>query len=244
MKKICLLQQEAGIGDVFFSQNIAKKFIQDGYRVIWPLSPFVYTIKDYLCVDGVEYYDNSTEYPYKDKFIELYHSKKYINTDEFVFVPMGYGSHVVKERVMPAKYAVCNMDYRIWKQNISIKRNIDKEQKLFSLLNVKNDEKYCLVNNNYVTPPDIHKRDVSFAYRDIPEDVRMINMNFIPNFSVFDWCGFIENASYIITVDTCIMYFMEFLQLKSEKNCCFPRFGKNTVHEIHDLFETPWKYYI
>ena len=245
MNKTCLLQQEAGIGDVFFCQNIAKRYVDEGYRVIWPLSPVVYSIKDYLCVDNVEYYDNTTDFPFKDKFQELYHSKKFINTDDFVFVPMGWGSHIVKERVMQAKYSICGMNYKIWKDNIFIKRNTEKENKLRSLLGISNEQKYCLSNCNFVTPPDLHYRDVSSAYKDLDlTGVRHIAMNVIPNYTVFDWCGIIEDATYIVTVDTCIMYFMEFLQLKSIKNCCFPRFGKNTIHEINDLFNIPWNYYI
>jgi hypothetical protein len=245
MNKICLLQQEAGIGDVFFCQNIAKKYIDEGYRVIWPLSSTVYMIKDYLCVDGVEYYDNTTDFPFKDKFEQLYHSKKFINSDEFVFIPMGWGSHVVSNRVMPAKYQVCDMDYTKWKNNISIRRNIEKEKQLRLFLQIEEGEKYCLSNCNFVTPPDIHHKDVSPAYKDLDlTDVKHVAMNIIPDFTVFDWCGIIEDASYIVTVDTCIMYIMEFLKLKSKKNCCFPRWGKNTINEIHDLFENSWTYYI
>ena len=245
MNKICLLQQECGIGDVFFCQNIAKRYVNEGYKVIWPLSPFVYTIREHLCSDGIEYYDGSTNYPHKEQFQQLYHSKKYIKQDDFVFVPLGYASHIVSEKVMPAKYLLCDMDYKIWKNDINIIRNLEREQRLRSLLNINEGEQYCLVNSNYVTPPDIHTRDVSFAFRDLDiTNLKFIHMNILSEFSVFDWCGIIENAKYIVTVDTCIMYFMEFLKLKSEKNCCFPRSGKNTINEIHGLFETPWTYYI
>lgn len=249
MNKICLLQQECGIGDVFFSQNIAKKYVQDGYKVIWPLSSYVYnTIPKYLCINGVEYFDRTGDFPLKNKFEELYYSKKITNDENFIFIPIGWSQHVSEvshERTMTSKYAMCGLNYKQWKDNITINRNREKEEKLKSLLNIKDGERYCLVNNNFATPPDIQIRDVSSAFNDLDKtNCRFIKMNVIPEYSVFDWCGVIENATYIVTVDTCIMYFMEFLQLKSIKNCCFPRNGKYTVHEIHDLFDTSWTYYL
>jgi hypothetical protein len=37
MSKICLIRQPAGIGDIFFTQKIAKDLISKGYEVWWPV---------------------------------------------------------------------------------------------------------------------------------------------------------------------------------------------------------------
>ena len=39
MKKVCLINQPAGIGDVFFTQKIVDKFLNEGFNVIYPLEP-------------------------------------------------------------------------------------------------------------------------------------------------------------------------------------------------------------
>jgi hypothetical protein len=249
MKKTCIIQQECGIGDVFFCQNIAKKYVEEGYEVIWPLSPFVYnTIPEHLCVSGVSYFDNSKDFPFKDKFLELYHNKKIVKDENFILIPLGWSQHVeaVKyERTMTAKYAMCGLDYRQWKDDIKIVRNKEREEKLYSSLGLSKNELYYFTNTIYATPPNIITKNVSSCFNDLNlSSLKHVEMKLLPEFSVFDWCGVIENAQYIITVDTCIMYFMEFLKLKSLKNYCYPRSGRNTVAEIHDLFNTNWTYYI
>lgn len=249
MKKICIIQQECGIGDVFFCQNIAKKYIEDGYEIIWPLSPFVYkTIPEHLCISGVNYYDNTTDFPFKNKFQEFYHLKRIIKDDNFIFLPLGWSQHVEEvrnERTMTAKYAMCGLNYKNWKDNIKLIRNEEREAKLYASLNLKENDSYYLINNTYATPPDVITKNVSYALNTFDSsNYKSIELKILSNFSVFDWCKVIENAKYIITVDTCIMYFMEFLQLKSIKNHCFPRSGKHSLNEIYDLFNTPWTYYL
>jgi hypothetical protein len=243
MEKICLIQQEAGIGDVFFAQNIAKKYINQGYRVIWPLLPFVYSIQNYFGDNGIEYYDNSKKYPYDEIFKQYVSKKQYFYDDNLVFLPIGISPHLIGGKVMQSKYTICGLDYKTWKNNISIKRNFEKENNLFKDLNLTHDENYCLVNENFVTPPDIQYKNVSSVFENLDnKNLKYVNMKLLSNYSVFDWCGVIENANYIVTVDTCIMYFMEFLNLKSKKNYCFPRNGNYTINQINELFETQWTY--
>lgn len=246
MNKICLIQQEAGIGDVFFCQNIAKKYIEEGYRVVWPLSPFVYeTIPKYLPIGEIEYYDKTQDFPKKEKFNELYNLKKLIKTEEFAFIPIGWSQHVAEvkyERTMTAKYAMCGLNYKNWKKNLFIKRNYQKEEELLSTLKIKNEE-YCLVNTTFSTPPNTLYKNVSYAFEHLDiSNMKKIEMKIIPGYSIFDWCGVLEKASFVVTVDTCFMYFMEFLNLKSSKNFCFPRSGMYTYNEINDLFEVKWNY--
>ena len=48
MMKFCLISQPAGIGDVFFLQYMARKYIAMGYKVWWPLKDEILWIKDYI----------------------------------------------------------------------------------------------------------------------------------------------------------------------------------------------------
>ena len=46
--KICLIHHFAGIGDVFFLQYVARKYMAMGYHVVWPLKDEILWIKDYI----------------------------------------------------------------------------------------------------------------------------------------------------------------------------------------------------
>jgi len=46
--KICLINQPAGIGDIFFLQYVARKYLSMGYKVIWPLQERLLWIKDHI----------------------------------------------------------------------------------------------------------------------------------------------------------------------------------------------------
>jgi hypothetical protein len=71
---------------------------------------------------------------------------------------------------------------------------------------------------------------------------KVINMNYIEGFNIFDWAKVIEKARGIVTVDTCIQYMIENLNCQSEFYFCYPRNGSNTLNQIKDLYNTPWTY--
>ena len=243
--KICLMQQEAGIGDIIFCQTLAEKYLDEGYNVIWPINDEIISIKDYFN-PKINFYPKSQDYPYKDKFLELYESRKYVKTENFIFAPLGYSSLIVNERVMHSKYSICGENWTEWKSKFKINRNLNKENKLFyNVLGLNDTDRYCLVNSNYSTPPTIEHYNVTSAFKDLDtQNLKFIDMKLIDGYTVFDWCKVLENATYIVTVDTCTMYIMELLNMKADKLCCFPRWGNYTITQIHDLFKNYWRYYI
>ena len=46
--KICYINQQIGIGDVFFGQKIAQHYVKQGYKVIWPVREDLLWYNDYL----------------------------------------------------------------------------------------------------------------------------------------------------------------------------------------------------
>ena len=46
MSKICLINQPSGLGDIFFSQKIAQKWLDAGYEVVWPVEDHYYAQYD------------------------------------------------------------------------------------------------------------------------------------------------------------------------------------------------------
>lgn len=250
-KKTCLIQQEAGFGDIFFCQGISEYFSKE-YDIIWPVAKQILETTKYLKTNSnIKFVSNDSEYEYNYIFKELYESKKKLklvnnnNSEEIIFLPLGYSSHMIEpyyKKVMQAKYKICDLDYKNWKQSFNFNRNIEKENKLFyDVLGLKDNEDYCLVNEQYVTQPDIHKKNLSKFYSTFG-DTKFIQMQLYDEFTLFDWCKVFEHINSIITVDTSLMYILEKLNLKNKTNfLCITR-QPHTQEEIQELFDIPWRY--
>ena len=250
MKKTCLIQQEAGIGDIFFSQGICKQFENNGYQIIWPVARSILELTKYLKTGpNVTFVCTDDDFEHKDVFKLLYERKQIAvskkNDETILFLPLGYSSHMVEpftRQVMQAKYKICSLNYTSWKNSFDFNRNHEKENKLFyDVLGLKDDEDYCLVNEQYVTPPDIHRKNLSRFYSTFG-DTKFIHMKIYDEFSLFDWCKVFENMKSIITVDTSLMYILEKLNLKNKTNFLCVTRSPHTAEDITDLFSIKWRY--
>jgi hypothetical protein len=101
---------------------------------------------------------------------------------------------------MKAKYEMYKMNYQDWKRDVMWKRDADKENELFDLLNLKPNE-YVLKNVTFM----------SNLNQKIQIDIEGIEMKVIPGFSLFDWAKVFENAKEIHTVSTSILYILDLL---------------------------------
>jgi len=67
---VCVINQPAGLGDIFYSQKIAKEILKcnKANKIIWPvLDHFIY-LKNYLEYNGIEYIEQSKFTIPKDSF--------------------------------------------------------------------------------------------------------------------------------------------------------------------------------
>ncbi len=234
MDKICLINQPAGIGDIFYSLGIARHYQKLGYRIIWPVVKEILWLKDYI--DGIEFCDWKGEFEKKDQYTERI--QKF--TDDFVYLPINVSNEVIGGLTMPSKYHYAYVNPSTWLENFKWNRNIEKENRLYyNVLCLKDNEEYVFVNQNYVTPPRTEKFSMGFQTED-----KTIEMGYIEGYTVFDWYKVIENASGIVTIDTCIQYMMETMSnLKAQFYYCYLRNGIHTHVQIKDLFKkTPWTY--
>lgn len=244
MKKV-IIQQECGLGDILFCQGISHHFKEKGYEIIWPVvKELVDTVK-YLNT-GVNFYNRDEEYPLKQLFKNLYESKRIFETqDNDIFIPLGYSSHMIEpygRKVMQAKYKICGLDYKQWKSHFTFTKNVMKENELFyDVLNLKDDEDFILLNENYATQPGIIKKDLS-SVKNTFGDGKFIKMRFVEGFTLFDWCKVFEKMKSIITVDTSLMYILEKLNLKNKTNFFCVTRAAHVQSEIQELFSNPWRY--
>jgi len=136
---------------------------------------------------------------------------------------------------MPSKY-IFSCVPNTWRENFIWDRNIEKENELYKKLGLKENESYILINQNFITIP----RTVKLPMDIDTSDNKVIIMDYIDWYSVFDWAKVIEKAKGIITIDTCILLMIDKLDCSSEYFYCYTRNGTATYNELKDVFQTPW----
>lgn len=219
---VCVINQPAGLGDIFYSQKIAKEILKrnKATKIIWPvLDHFIY-LKNYLKYDGIEYIEQSKFTAPKDSYeVNLHTADQRYN-----------GS------VMSAKYKEVGLSEEGWVDYFNFDRNKNREDLLYNRL-VDNDN-YIVRNNYYGSPPNSLKHNIPYSGN---KDI--IDIDFYPDINLFDWCSILENASEIHLVETSFVYILEKLNLKSKSNFLYSRFNPaNFMHIKHIPHNINWKY--
>lgn len=209
-----LINQLAGIGDIIFCQKIAKTLANQGHTVFWPIDKNLNYIKDYIIFSGL---GENPSLPCHS--IDL--DKSYLINPN--------------ESVLKAKYTYCGLDWEDWKGYVSFIRNHDRELELFK--KVCPDSDYILINNFVGTPPGHVKYDIP-----VDTNKKIVYMDILEGYNVFDWCMVLEHASEIYTIDTSINYIIEFLNIKASKLECYSRFRPSNFKHIEGLWKTNWNY--
>lgn len=224
----CIVLQAFGVGDIIFCQTIAQKLISDGYEITWPVRIDFY--------DGVkEAYPEINFIPENQTPVPM-DTKHFGEVNGYKVFPIRFSDtlqRVPYRLVMRAKYDMMGMDFTEWSKCAMWSRNEAKEDELAKLLGAEGE--YCLVNTNFTTRGK-RAQIQTFSQK------RVIHMDFIAGFSLFDWAGVIENAAEIHTVSTSILYMLEVLELKCVPNIYIRRpIEKN--HSFYDyLFTKPFNY--
>ncbi|WP_411028743.1 hypothetical protein, partial [Salmonella sp. s59944] len=81
------IRQPAGIGDIFFTQKIAKYYISNGYNVIWPVIPQFNFIKDYIKIENLTFIDEREDFLYKNIYSQGYSRPFNINEND-IYLPI------------------------------------------------------------------------------------------------------------------------------------------------------------
>jgi len=234
MGKTCLIRQPAGIGDIMFCQKIGEYYKSSGYNVIWPVASVYSYLSDYM--DNFQYPLETSDFPYKYIFNDL-RVREIVETPDFVFLPLH--EHNPRDySVMCSKYKLALMDYSDWYKYFTFRRNHKKEDQLFyDLLNLKDGDEFIFVNNNYGSPPNFLRKNIK-----LDTDKRIITMDFIENFTVFDWCKVLELAKEIHTTETCLNYLIEILNIRHDFMFMYSKHTPASYTHVSMLFNDKWKY--
>lgn len=193
--------QYFGKGDVIFVQSLVKH-VANGNKVLWPVMA--------QFVEGLNRaYPHITFIDVNGCGFDLTRQEQYEVTHpvygECIVLPIRFAGDMLKllyNEVMAAKYQMYGLDWREWRNNAMWQRDKKKEKALRKVVG-KGD----IVINRFF-------RSDSSGCAQI--DAKGIEMSTIEGFSLFDWCGILEEAKEIHTVSTSIIYLLEMLPITSE----------------------------
>jgi hypothetical protein len=232
MSKICLIRQPAGIGDIFYTQKIAKSYISQGYTVVWPVISEFEFIKDYIKIDGLIFVNENADFP--NRHIYIGGGSQPTTIDETVYLPIqNFDRHYPNISVMQAKYEMMNMDSSDWVNYFEFERNLEREQKLIDHYGAQ-DKEFVFVNRMYGSPPD------SKPCVHMGQFENSIEMEYLGWDNLFDWIGLLLKAKHIYTVETSILYIISKLGLKNVT--VYSRHNPPSFHQVEHIFDKDLKY--
>ena len=230
----CVIRQSAGLGDIMFCQKIGKTFIKRGYEVIWPVIPHYYNIINKYMPSNIKYCSSEEDYPYKD--LVSNNITQITNIGDDIFIPLE--KCTCGWDFMRDKYKFVDINYTDWQDYFEFTRDLNREKTLEKFLELDRYPEYIFVNGQFATPPDTEIRLIT------PNTHKMIiEMTYLGFDNVFDWCGVIENADEIHTVDTVICYIIEKLVTKGDLNI-YTRNNPQRGFKYQGAFLKPWVYHL
>lgn len=210
--KTCTIYQPSGLGDIIWLQPIVDHYSKLGYEIHFPVCDFYYeNVKNYIQKDNIIWHKETDDYPLKKyKNIE---QNCIFEENENLFLALIRADRFVPRScsVMIAKYYASGVPISNWHSNIDIKRNKEREQKVFDVYKIDKKNPYILINPMFGTPPNYKIRN------SIIENIKTKYQKIIPNYdidvnnniNVFDWIGVIEKSCETHTVETAFCYFID-----------------------------------
>jgi hypothetical protein len=258
--KVCLINQTSGLGDIMFAQKIAYIWNDADYQVLWPVESVNYdTVKRMDSSSFIDFVDPKEHFFRDDLFYLNGRDKGYefyrqtIQTESFIYIPLVYGFDIMvggeyhssmnwsnfdTSPIMQSKYLMCGVDYNDWSSYLNFERDLERESALFDLLELDpKKEDYALVNlffsseSKYqILPPTISK------------DLRTISMSTIDGFTLFDWCGVIENSAEFHTVCSSPLFMIDVMDSYGDL-FVYPRIPFQDYTDLQlvmNMFTAPW----
>lgn len=208
--------QSFGLGDIIFTQTLAKAF---GDPVLWGVDPpFVQGLQE--AYPDVAFVPN---YALNINYNQQHHSEK----DGLRIIPIRWADTILKvpySQCMRAKYDMYGLDYNIWKRDAMFEM---KDKGLKQLLNIK--EPYNIINEMFQSDFKGNKPI------QVKNGARNIYIEYIDGFSLFDWAYLLKDAVEIHAVSSSILYILELLDLEQPLHL-YPRPTDPNYSQVDYLF--------
>jgi len=236
--KTILIKQPKGLGDIFFCQKIARKFLEDGHQVLWPVADkYLANVLNYI--EGPIFFKESDNFPFKHEYNSTHRAT--IQSFDNCTVVATDGCAATKDYcgVMVNKYKLVNLEYKDWLNYFHFTRNFDKEAALFNQLELKENEKYIITNKNIGGIGSESSWDIP-----IPSGIRVIETREIDGFSVFDWCKVFEYATEFHIMETWLSYIIEKIPTRQTEYIMYHRSPSDSPNyrELTTIYAKPKKH--
>jgi hypothetical protein len=226
-----LIKQPAGLGDIFFLQKIAFIHELHGYNVIWPVISEYIWLKDYI--PQYQFVDVSGDFPYKTLYQKQNWCSVYEDEEVKIVTTDGCGNGV---ETMKSKYNLIHTDWTDWASYFKFKRDHDKENELYyRVLGLKDDSDYAF-SMKYMGSPNGYSTALNLP---VKSSKRIVYLDYLDGFSLFDWCKVLENASEIHVEGSSIVYVAEILKLRAN---VLELYSRDSHRHFNGLFKKGWNF--
>ena len=203
--QIVVINQPFGLGDFLFCIPIARDYIAEGYKVLWPVIPAYQNInKHFPEITFINKEMLKIDYERKDEY-EL---------NGMRVIPLRWSYEILNlpfRDCMKSKYLMFRKDWRRWRESSWVRDTAKEDELFYEVLGLKDGEKFNLINATF-------RNDLSgWVPVQVRNDYRNVELKTLQGFTLLDWCKVIENASTIHTVSTSINYLIELLDLKASE---------------------------
>lgn len=206
MKKLMLVEQPFGAGDIIYTQSLIHDFINEGYEIIWPVS-------DHTVPWMIEAYPAIKFIPESLVRPEMLQIKKDEVINDMRVIPIRFAEFIMGRPYklhMISKYDLYGKDWRMWKQHAMPMRNAKREKELRESLGITNGMKYNFIQTRF---GNNGQRQLSITENNgLPN----IEMRINDGFTLFDYIGIIEHAETIHAVSSGTLYLFEILDLQAK----------------------------
>lgn len=233
-KKRLAPSQYFGLGDIIFSMALIEDFIKLGYDIVWDVQSDYVNIQKHF--PHIKFRDK------KDSKINHERKEDRILNDGTRVIPIRWADQILKrpfKDVMRAKYDLYHIDWNRWREVTWVRDEGAENRLFFEMLKLTLNEEYTLVNRNF------RSNQTGKAIIDttgLPG--KIIEMQAIEGYTLFDWGKVIENATQIHTVSTSVNYMMEVMELKAKELHLYLRKPDEKDFTFVDyIFKKPYIYH-
>lgn len=232
MSKTAVPVQFFGIGDVIFTMTIARTFEKAGYSIVWPVLPeYVKGLARAYPGIAFEPYDTNKHPDW------IFTNPGEVFDGETRYLPLRFADQMLNRpytECMQAKYALYNLDWHTWKTGAVYQRDQAREESLLQFLGITDTEPFAFVNRRFRSDFAGH------APFEAPHGLRIIEMQMIPGYSLFDWSAVLERAAEIHTVSTSLLYLLELMPMRCQTHL-YPRRPEETdLRNVYNLLTKPY----
>lgn len=231
MRSPIMMLQAFGLGDIIFTQTLAKK-LADGGEIIWPVqSQFFESVQD--AYPGIHWIPE----PFiKNEIMETKQARFELNGTRVFgvrFAEWLMGRQYVDH--MKSKYELYGFDWRTWKADAIPKRFAFREQELLRFVGVADGEPFNLIATKFGSKAQ-HQTHIR-----VNNNFKNVMMDVVEWFTFFDWCAVIERAATIHAVSSSTLYLFEILDLAAKEIHLYPRKPiEQNFNYVKFLFTKPY----